>query len=96
MKYLAVTCVFLAICVIILFNLYTNSRNEINTLKNEKNVLETTIEEMKNAEMASNKTIKRLREAIADNKDDFDWYRHPIPLSVLNELQKQHNSRKTN
>lgn len=96
MKYLAVTCVFLALCVVILFNMYKDSRNEINTLKNEKKALITSIEEMRNAEMEANRTIKRLREAALSGKDNMDWYAGIIPYDVLSVLQERHNRHRKN
>ena len=96
MKYLAVTCFFLAVCVVILFNMYKDSRNEINTLKNEKKALITSIEEMRNAEVEANKTIKRLREAALSGKDSMDWYNDTVPLNVLSVMQERHNRRRKN
>jgi uncharacterized coiled-coil DUF342 family protein len=72
-------------------NGYLERGKEIDRLKSEKNGLINIIEDYKNAEVETNKTINKLRETIKSNKESFDWYDTPIPRDVLDVMRKRHN-----
>lgn len=96
MKYLAIACVFLALVSVFFARGFINRGKEIESLKGEKDNLINIIEGYKNAEMEANKSIKQLRKAIEDNKDNLDWYYQPIPFDLLNVMQERHNRNRKN
>lgn len=91
MKYLAIACVLLALVSIFFARGFFNRGKEIESLKGEKDNLINIIEGYKNAEMEANKSIKQLRKALENSKDNLDWYNTPIPSDLLNVLQERHN-----
>ena len=96
MKYIVIACVFLALVSFLAVNGYLERGNEIDRLKSEKNGLINIIEDYKNAEVETNKTINELRKVVENNKENYDWYNTPIPRDVLDVMRKRHNRNKTN
>lgn len=96
MKYIVIACVFLALVSIFTINGYLERGKEIDRLKSEKNGLINIIEDYKNAEVETNKTINELRKVVENNKENYDWYNTPIPHDVLDVMRKRHNRNKTN
>ena len=96
MKYLAIACVFLALVSIFFARGFINRGKEIESLKGEKDNLISIIEGYKNAEVEANKSIKQLRKAIENSKDNMDWYNTPIPADLLNVMQERHNRNRKN
>lgn len=96
MKYLAIACVFLALVSIFFARGFINRGKEIESLKGEKDNLINIIEDYKNAEVEANKSIKQLRKAIENSKDNLYWYNTPIPADLLNVMQERHNRNRKN
>ena len=65
-------------------------------LEAEKNNLSLLIKDYKNAQMEADKTIKTLRDAVKDNKENLDWYNDRVPYDVLDIMSKRYNGNKTN
>ena len=89
---------YLLICVGILFIWAVLNQFRVNLLQNEVKKLEinnqnlqTQIGRIQNAEKEASKTIAALRRAAEADKKNLDWYRQPVPVDVLVELQKRHN-----
>lgn len=96
MKYLAILCVALFFVAAIAIKGFIDRGVEIESLRDEKNKLMDLLEEAQNAEMEANKSIKQLRKAIENSKDNLDWYNTPIPSDLLNVMQERHNRNRKN
>ena len=96
MKYLTIACVFLALVSIFFARGFINRGKEIESLKGEKDNLINIIEGYKNAEMEANKSIKQLRKALENSKDNLDWYNAPIPADLLGVMRERHNRNRKN
>lgn len=96
MKSIILIAVFLALwCIYLNYSMGILKRENI-TLQGEKNALYETIKRYENAKTESDKTIKRLRDAVEQDKDNLDWYNKRIPHDVVAVLQKQYNDCRSN
>lgn len=94
MKTMILLSVFLA-----LWCFYLNCRidlfkKENISLQGEKNALSEIIKGYENAKVESDRTIKKLRAATENNKENLDWYNQRVPYDVLDIMQKQYSNRK--
>ena len=88
--------VFLVIRCFYLNNAVDKLKKENTTLQGEKNALYETIKGYENAKVESDKTIKMLRDAAEQDKNNLYWYHQRVPADVLSVLQKRHNRDKAN
>ena len=89
-KYLLIACVFLGAVCAFLYNGYDNRGKEIARLETQIKALETEKEGYKNAQISSSEIIKKLRLAVAADKEPVDCYNSPLPAAyreLLNELK---------
>ena len=91
MKYIVILTVSLAVTAFFLYSRVITLEKDKTSLESEKTALMTTIERYKNAQVESNKTIKKLREISKTNKESSDWYDNSIPDDYIKFLQERHN-----
>ena len=96
MKYLAILCVIFFFVSAIAIKGFIDRGVEIESLRDEKNKLIGLLEEAQNAEVEANKSIKQLRKALENSKDNMDWYNTPIPADLLDVMQERHNRNRKN
>lgn len=93
MKIIIFVVVFLALWCFYLNYRVDALKKENNALQGEKNALYETIKGYENAKVESDKTIKKLRDAAENDKNNLDWYNERVPYDVLDIMQKQYNNR---